>query len=82
MFPLFLGLFLSLFFFNAPAFAEQDTEWKADYYERDNRTNTLKGRGHAWYRKGTQQIWADELEVNFSTNWAYATGNAHFNDGS
>lgn len=75
--------FLLLALLTPAAFAELDAfEWKADYYERDNRTNTLKGRGNAWFKQGKEQIWADEIEVNFTTNWAYATGNVHFNDGS
>lgn len=56
-------------------------EWKADYYERDLKTNTTKARGNAWFKQGTQEVWADEIEVNFNTNWAYASGNAHFFDG-
>lgn len=75
----FLFFLLSSFVFAADP---PTMDWKADFYERDNQTNTLKGRGHAYFKQGKQEVWADEIEVNFNTNWASANGNVHFFDGT
>lgn len=74
-----------LFFLLSSVLFAQDPsgmQWKAQYYERDLKTNTLKGRGNAYFKQGNQEVWADEIEVNFNTNWAFANGNAHFYDGT
>lgn len=72
---------LSLVSWVAQAELGADWDFKAQFYQRDNSRNTIKGRGAAWVRKGGRQIWADELEVDLTLNRVFATGNVHINDG-
>jgi hypothetical protein len=78
---LFFYILFSLFPLFAQAEVGRDWDFKAQFYQRDNSRNTLKGRGAAWVRKGGRQIWADELEVDLTLNRVFATGNVHINDG-
>jgi len=72
-----LLLFPTLTFAASPA----GLDFRANFYQRDNARNTLKGRGAAWVRSGTREIFADELEVDLSLNRVFATGNVHIKDG-
>ncbi len=59
----------------------QNVEFRADYYERNMATNTIKGRGNAWLKKDAREIWANErIEFNFNTNHAFANGNVHIRE--
>src|SRR4051812_37243129 len=58
-----------------------DFQFKADFYRRDLQTNTIKGKGHSWMKKGTKEIWGDELEGDFPSKRATANGNVHLHDG-
>lgn len=52
-----------------------EVQFRADYYERDIHTNSLRGRGHAWVKSGNRELWADEMSLDSSTNTVIATGN-------
>ncbi len=56
-------------------------QFRADYYNRDLGTDTLKGKGNAWLKSDGRQLWADEIEVDFTTNRGTAVGNVHIEDG-
>ncbi len=56
-------------------------QFRADYYNRDLGTNMLKGKGNAWIKSEGRQLWADEIEVDFTTNRGTAVGNVHVEDG-
>ncbi len=53
----------------------KNIQFKADYYNRDLVAKVLRGRGNAYIRNGSQELWADEVEVDLQTNLAVATGN-------
>lgn len=55
-------------------------EFKADYYTRDLSTNSIKGKGNAWLKKESREIWADEIEVDLGRNRASANGNVHIKE--
>jgi len=40
------------------------------------------GRGNAWLKKGEQEVWADEIEIDFTTDLATATGNVRIRNGN
>ncbi len=56
-------------------------EFKAQFYSRDNAKNILKGRGAAWVKENSRQVWADELEVDLKLNRVFARGNVRIEDG-
>ncbi len=59
----------------------RDIPFKADHFQRDLQANTLRGQGNAWMKKGTKQVWADEIEVDFQIKRGTASGNVHIKDG-
>lgn len=77
----FAYILLILLSWGAHAKPESGLDFKAQFYQRDNSRNTVKGRGAAWVRKNGRQIWADELEIDLTLNRVFATGNVHINDG-
>ncbi len=50
-------------------------QFRADFYQRDLQTNTIKGRGKAWLKGENREVWADSIEFDFNTNRAVANGN-------
>jgi lipopolysaccharide assembly outer membrane protein LptD (OstA) len=58
-----------------------DIQFRADHYERDLRNNTIRGRGNAWLKRDTKEIWADYIEVDMVTKRATANGNVHIRQG-
>lgn len=56
-------------------------QFRADLYQRDLQTNTVRGKGNAWLKKDSREISADEIEVDFNTKRALAQGNVHIQDG-
>lgn len=56
-------------------------QFKADYYQRDLSSNTLRGKGNAWIRSGGQELFGDEIEVDFGTNLGTASGHVRMVDG-
>jgi len=78
-----VNVFFAFIFFLCGQFlhaADSDLEFKAQFYQRDNSRNTIKGRGSAWVKKGSRQVWADELEVDLKLNRVFARGNVHIKD--
>lgn len=55
-------------------------QFRADYYQRDLQTNTVRAKGHAWVKKGDHEVWADEIEIDFTTNRAIANGHVRIRD--
>lgn len=90
-----LPLFFLFFFFLVGALRAQTSgkpakgaskdsdliEFHMDKYTRDLRTNTVKGKGHAYIKKGIKEVWADEVEIDFTTKRAIANGNVHVKEG-
>lgn len=74
-----IGLVIWLAGTNANAVRE--VEFRADLYQRDLTTNSLRGKGHAWVRLDSREVWADQLEVDLSRKIAIATGNVHIKEG-
>jgi len=82
MFP-FFGLKISLLFFalfTSVAWGEGQIQFKADRYQRDLQTNTVKGNGHAWLKGEGREISADNIEFDFTTKRAIANGNVHIKE--
>ncbi|NBW98929.1 LPS-assembly protein LptD [bacterium] len=75
--------FVSLWIFALAVFSitTYALEFKAQFYQRDNSRNTIKGRGAAWVKKDGRQIWADELEIDLNLNRVFASGNVHIQEG-
>jgi LPS-assembly protein len=67
--------FLLLLVDYATADLPKGIQFRADYYERDLGSNQLKGKGNAWVKSDDQEIWADEIEVDFNTNQGIARKN-------
>src|SRR5688572_31812498 len=73
------ALFLSSKLFAATA--RDDIQFRADYYQRDLQTNSVRGKGNAWIQRGEKELWADEIEIDFNTNKAIANGNVRIREG-
>ena len=74
----FVALFICVFAY--PCLGN-NIEFKADYYQRDLKTNTTRGRGNAWVKVGEQQLWADVIELNMAKKLAIASGNVRLLQG-
>ena len=59
-----------------------DIQFGADYYERDLTTNSVKAKGHAWFRSLDREVRADLIEIDFSTNRTIASGNVRMKEGT
>ncbi len=55
-------------------------DFKADYYERDLKSNSIRGTGNAWLKSGNLQIWANEIEYNFNSKIATAIGDVNIKE--
>ena len=77
--PFFLS---SLLLLSAVSYGEGfgGVEFKADLYQRDLQTNTVRGKGNAWLKKDSREIWADQIEFDLTTKRAIAEGNVHIRD--
>lgn len=75
-------LFLFLFPINLWADSSSEIEFKAKFYQRDLGTNSVKGKGEAWLKANNRQVWADEIEFDFTTQKAVANGNVHIREGA
>lgn len=75
-------LCLLLLLITAPARSENigGLQFKADLYQRDLQTNTIRGKGNAWLKKDGREIFADQIEVDLTTQRATADGNVHVKD--
>lgn len=78
MFP-FLGL-LIFALLSSLAIADGQIQFRADHYQRDLSTNTVKGTGHAWLKGEGREVWADKIEFDFGTKKAIANGNVHIKE--
>lgn len=76
-----LGLFAAAPNATAADKRESSIEFRADSYTRDNRTNSIVGKGNAWARKNDKEIHADEMYVDFNTDQAIAIGHVRITDG-
>ncbi|MEZ4750610.1 MAG: putative LPS assembly protein LptD [Bdellovibrionota bacterium] len=74
-FLFFLGSFLCVL--NAEA---ATLEFKADYYTRDLGKNITRAKGNAWVKRDSKEIYADELEIDFSRELVTARGHVHIRD--
>ncbi len=75
-----LGLFLSFVGGFTLAEVPKGLQFRADYYQRDLTSNTLKGKGNAWIKNGPYEIFADEIEVDFTANQAIARENVKMSE--
>lgn len=62
--------------------SDKGLNFRADYYRRDLNTNTIVGKGNAWVKSGTREIFADEIEVLLNEERVNANGNVHLQDGA
>ncbi len=74
--------FLLILIGTASAELPKGIQFRADYYERSLEANHLKGKGNAWVKIEDQEIWADEIEVDFQTNQGIAKRNVRLTRGS
>lgn len=77
-----VALLLGLLLYSVSSRAEipKGLQFKADFYQRDLTANTLRGKGNAWVKSGEQEVFADEIEVDFATNRALARGHVRIID--
>lgn len=78
MHRVFLTLFLLIISWSGSA--SEQIQFKANSYQRDNIRNIIKAKGSAWVKKGSRQIWADNLEIDIKQNKVYAVGNVHIEE--
>lgn len=73
------GLILLLTWVASVSVAEvpKGIEFRADYYQRDLSQNTLIGRGNAWVRSEGREIFAGEIEIDFTKEVGAARGKVH-----
>ncbi|MBY0370038.1 hypothetical protein K2X33_05085 [bacterium] len=55
-------------------------QFRADLYQRDLTKNTLRGKGNAWFKTESRELFADEIEIDFGTNEGVANGNVRLSD--
>lgn len=66
--------------FGAEPKTEIALQFRADFYERNLKNKTEKGRGNAWIKSGEREIWADYIELDRTTNKATANGNVRLKE--
>jgi hypothetical protein len=74
-------LFSLLFAHFAQAELPKGIQFKADYYQRDLSANLIRGKGNAWVKSDDQEVWSDEVEVDFATHRAVASGHVRMKRG-